>query len=351
VLGAIGIIGPEASENDRVSSDTRSTRWAHRDQFRQGTPLACLEVLGRSTVDRVVAGWRHIAIDAITLLADGYFASVRGEIDQGVREVSPTWVEHAWGCVPEILKNYRERGIDTAVVVRVAEYIEMDLLVALQFHKEQQHSVTRVFDDIGPLDTWIVDTSLDQAGERIRKALFLEASRHAVAGYVNRLADPRDLRRLAVDGLNAHCQLRPNGLEIRPGVWMSEGAQVDRRARIVGPAFIGHKSRIEEQCLITRCSNIESNCQIDYGTVVEDSTVLSNTYVGIGLDVSRSIVNSTSLLNLERDVVVEVNDPGIIRQNRIPHEEPPRQSPYGTAWGRALLAKDVNIPLDESEEF
>jgi NDP-sugar pyrophosphorylase family protein len=96
---------------------------------------------------------------------------------------------------------------------------------------------------------------------------------------------------------------------------------VHRDSRIVAPAFIGRGARIGEQCLITRCSNIESNCQIDYGTVVEDSSILSNSYVGIGLDLSHSIVDGNNLMNLERGVTLEIADPCVIRQNRAPRHD------------------------------
>ncbi len=104
----------------------------------------------------------------------------------------------------------------------------------------------------------------------------------------------------------------------------------DRDARVVAaPPLLAGESRIGEQCLITRCSSVENNCQIDYGTVVEDSSILSNTYVGIGLDLSHSIVDGSGLMNLERDVSLEIADPCVIRQNRLPRpvEEFPFASP------------------------
>ena len=72
---------------------------------------------------------------------------------------------------------------------------------------------------------------------------------------------------------------------------------------------------------------MESDCQVDYGTVVEDSSILSNSYVGIGLDLSHSVVDGNNLLNLERNVTLEIADPCVIRQNRISRKEKNRQSP------------------------
>jgi len=91
---------------------------------------------------------------------------------------------------------------------------------------------------------------------------------------------------------------------------------VERGARIVAPAFIGRDSKIADQCLITRCSNVESNSHVDYGTVIEDSSILSNTYVGIGLDLSHSIVDGDSLLNLQHGVMLKISDPVVLRQRR-----------------------------------
>jgi len=142
---------------------------------------------------------------------------------------------------------------------------------------------------------------------------------------------------LVVDALTSRCSLRPQGIEVRPGVWLDEGARVHRDARIVSPAFIGRGASIAEQCLITRCSSVESNCQIDYGTVVEDSSILSNTYVGIGLDLSHSIVDGSNLLNLERGVTLEIADPCVIRQNLVPLQEKNFRSPARFGFGGMQL--------------
>jgi len=50
---------------------------------------------------------------------------------------------------------------------------------------------------------------------------------------------------------------------------------------------------------------------------VEDSSILPNTYVGIGLDLSHSIVNGRSLLNLQHNVNLEITDPVVMRENNI----------------------------------
>jgi hypothetical protein len=65
--------------------------------------------------------------------------------------------------------------------------------------------------------------------------------------------------------------------------------------------------------LITRFSSIEKNSFVDYGTVVEDSSILANTHVGIWLDVCHSVASESKLFNLERNVILEISDPSIMR--------------------------------------
>jgi len=272
-------------------------------------------------------------VNAITLLGDSCYAPFRDDVDQAATSFPLKWGDDAWLGATRILRRHKEPGIDVTFLVRAAAYVDLDPLDALQFHRGQQQVVTRAFNEEGPLDIWVIDTARVTESDDILATLSeYEPAQYAVRGYVNRLEGPHDLRRLVVDSLNSRCRLRPQGSETRPGVWVDEGAQVHRTARIVPPAFLGRKSKIEEQCLITRCSNVESNCQIDYGTVVEDSSILSNSYVGIGLDVSHSIVNGNQLLNLERDVTLEIQDPGMIRRNAIQLKEANLQSADAFGW-------------------
>ena len=58
---------------------------------------------------------------------------------------------------------------------------------------------------------------------------------------------------------------------------------------------------------------------MDYGTVVEDSSILAGTYIGIGLDLSHSIAHGTHLAHLNHDVMLEITDPTVVRPMRGKH--------------------------------
>ena len=314
MLNAIVIVGPES-------------------QGELGTPLVCVEVLGRSVIERLIDELRRGDVENISVYRGISESPSCAEI-HSASPIEFCSTETAWGGAAQRLATCKDSGAEAIVVARVAGYMDFDLKDALQFHSEQGLAVTRAFDDEGPLDLWIVSPAGIKEGVDILSTQSkVEPARYFVRGYINRLKDPGDLRRLAVDGLTSRCGLRPQGTESRPGVWMDEGAQVHRDARVVAPAFIGRGTRIAEQSLITRCSNIESNSQVDYGTVVEDSSVLANSYVGIGLDVAHSIVDGNNLLNLERGVTMEIADPCVFRQNKVPHQGRSFQSPVSFGVG------------------
>jgi NDP-sugar pyrophosphorylase family protein len=326
VLSAIVIVGPENRSDERCA-DTAGKLLPTVNPGQRGTPLVYVEVLGCSVIERLIDELQRGGVEKISV----YQGIVESSSFPDIHSASPIEfcsAETAWSGAAQRLAACKDSGAEALVVARVAAYVDFDLKDALQFHREQGQAVTRAFNEEGPLDMWFIDPSQISDGIDILSAESgVQPARYFMRGYVNRLKHPEDLRRLAVDGLTARCGLRPKGTESRPGVWIDEGAQVHRDARIVAPAFIGRGTRIAEQNLITRCSNVESNCVIDYGTVVENSSILSNTYVGIGLDVAHSIVDGNNLLNLERGVSLGIADPCVFRQNRVPRPGENLRSP------------------------
>jgi NDP-sugar pyrophosphorylase family protein len=300
VLGAIVIVGPEMRSALPGSS---------------AVPLSCVDVLGRSVLGRMVQGFEKAGVGAVTVLVDSSLSGVRESIEDTCPGLPVTWAKDTWNATNEVLAGYQAAGMKTALVARASVYTDLDASQLLEFHKTMGRLVTRVIHENRALEFWIIESERLSGTDDIRTLLMEEAAaRYQTSGYLNRLEHPRDLRQLVVDGLASRCAFRPQGLEVRPGVWLDEGAEVHRKARIVAPAFLGRGARIEEQCLVTRCSNIEANSHIDYATVVENSSILSNSYVGIGLDVIHSIVDGSTLLNLKRDVSLKITDRGLVRR-------------------------------------
>lgn len=205
-------------------------------------------------------------------------------------------------------------SFDILMIADCRTYAEFDLAEMVAFHRGQGEMVTRAFADDGPVDLWIVDPARLVETDDIRNMLIASNSaQYELRGYVNRLRDAREFRKLVSDSFNSRCTLRPLGVEIRPGVWVGPDSEIGRGSRIVAPAFVGQGVKIGDDCLITRGTNVECNSEIDFGTAVEDSSVLANTYLGIGLDLSHSIVDGKYLWNQRHDVTLEITDPVVMR--------------------------------------
>ena len=331
--GAIVIAGRQSREEKRESpSSGRSLSMERRQRF-----LAGVELLGQSIFGRLVQRVGDAEFETISIFAD---SSLTPDFDD-VSEIDAYAVADVWRGAERSLLEAKEAGVDSVLLVRAGAYVEFDAADFIRFHHDCGTAVTRGCDDRGLLDLWVVNPGIVNETRTLSESLSADCERYFISGYVNRMESLADLRRLVADGLTSRCGFRPQAFEVRPGVWMAEGAEVERGARIVAPAFIGEDVKISEQCLITRCSNIESNCHVDYGTVVEDSSILTGTYLGIGLDLCHSIVEGTCLLNLSREVMLEIKDPVVMRQMK-PRAERNRQLPSNFRRGEAALSVAEN---------
>lgn len=260
-------------------------------------PAASLEILGQSIVERTITRLRSAGVRMVSVVDEAAISSTAG-----------------LRFIPDALTRQAEKGFDKVLLIRVGAYAEIDVVESLQFHREAGVAVTRACDAHGPLDFWVLDAlpkkqygmSLDSLSDGHTPAVYM------TRGYVNRLRDAKDLRRLVVDAFLGQCAIRPSGKEIKPGVWVDKGARVHRSARVVAPVYIGQGARVRATALITRFSNLERRSLVDYGTAVEDSSILPYTYVGGALDLAHAVVDGSRLVNLSRNVVVTIDDPKII---------------------------------------
>ena len=282
-------------------------------------PLACVEVAGRCALERSIERYLQADVDVVSLLLEAESNSSYRvpHFRSCFKNVKVQVVNDLATAITQTLSEYSQSGVDHSFVSAADTYAETDLLDFFYFHREARQAITRSYDRGGPLDLGVVDCAqaqrfvpdgLSDRGECGGAAYFIR-------GYSIRLHHPRDLRQLATDLLRGKCESGPSGREIRPGVWVDEGADIHRRARIVAPAYIGCGAKVLEDALVTRFSCIERDCCIDCGTVIEDSSILANTHVGIWLDVCHAVVKGNRMLSLGRDVMIEISDSSLMRSN------------------------------------
>jgi hypothetical protein len=326
-VGAIVIVDTERRIDESPSPSVAELNSA----IAFGGTLAFVDLFGRSLLEHLIERLVRAHVKLTSLIVHPELATSIPVFRGGLGNLTVRVADDPWPAVAEILENYSKNGCDCALIAKPTAYIEADIPDLLDFHRQAERAVTRTSDREGPLDLWVMncDPSEEIAGGALTAALLQPDSFPAsyfLQEYVRRISRPQDVRQLVTDAFLARCHLHPVGEQRRPGIWVGKGVEVRRGARIVGPAYLGAGCTIGERVVITRFSNIERDSYIDYGTVIENSSVLPNTYVGIWLDVRRSIVHGNHLLNLERDLLVEVCDPRLLR-SQVPAQRLKRTPP------------------------
>jgi hypothetical protein len=281
-----------------------------------GKSLALADIVGKPLIFRVIEKLKSHQINSINVITDA--AAKDWPIGTAVHG---TWLQtpadQLWRSVEQTFVDASHAGAELVLLLRIGAYTELNYSDVLQYHFERRTHVTCVVDQAGhSLDIYAISGSRrNDAAYLIRHQLreFRSGCQfYPYDGYVNRLATPHDLRKLAVDALMQRAQIIPEGEQIKPGVWVGRGAQVHRRARVLSPAYIGAGSRVRAAAVITRCTALEHHSVVDCGTVVENVTTLPYTYLGAGLDVTHSVVGQSRIWNLKRNVEVQFADARLI---------------------------------------
>jgi hypothetical protein len=304
MTGAIVIAGSDPRVSEHKIRATASDGW---DCWRSG--IASIPVLGCSPIARTAESMKRAGLTGISILGTTIWSE---------RNTFSPSEEQAWLLAADELKTRKEKNVDAVVITRAGHYIECEWQALLEQHRKYGEAVSRAFDSEGPLDLWVVDPNrFCDDGDLLTMLQATKVAVCGVEGYVNRLTGARDFRRLVIDIFSSRCRVRPYATEVRPGVWVADGAQIARNARVVAPAYIGHGVKISDDCLITRGSTVETNSHVDFGTAIEDSSVLPDTYLGIGLDLSHSVVDGDEILNLHHEVRLRISDP-VVMHRRFP---------------------------------
>jgi carbonic anhydrase/acetyltransferase-like protein (isoleucine patch superfamily) len=318
--------------SDRSQADTAPKN----SETLAGTPISCLELLGCSVLQRTIKRLAQGGVTAFTILTEAGLAPINlrptpGWPKQTIEIYSLNSPSDVWPLVRRTIHSFADKGVDNIVLMKLGAYVEFDPGDAIEFFKAADQAAIRVWDRQGALDLWLLNARhLSENGNMLEQlqSLLQESSlkTYPLSGYVNRLLGTADLRQLVMDIFHSHCEAKPEGVERRPGVWIDEEAIVHRQARIVPPAYIGKNTRIGAASLITRSSNIERDCYVDYGTAIENSSVLAGTYIGAGLDITHSVVYMNKLVHLYENVILEINDEILIGANQA--------SPFRRAFRR-----------------
>ena len=272
-----------------------------------------LTILGNDLTERTISALRRTGVNRPTVLREGLALS---ELSRG-RYATLDNSHLRW---EQALAHSVEQGFDLVLLIGTPAYTDLNFDELLRFHMERAASLTQVY----AADRALNIAAVSLAGLRNGSASLLNAlgallakrERFPYRGYVNSLRAPADFVQLIEDSLHQRCGLRPAGLEIANGVWFGDAAEVDDSCVVGAPSFIGANTRIAACCTISGGSAIESACHVDSGTAIERSWILPGTYVGVGLNVRRSIVSKGKMFHLDRKTEITVTDRRLIGATR-----------------------------------
>jgi NDP-sugar pyrophosphorylase family protein len=275
-----------------------------------------LDILGESLLDRTLDKLHRFGVDQCSIISA---EDASQELISPSRKTAPADFSPSW---EQAVAGYIRAGIDRLLLLRLRAYTDLDYVELLQFHKQTGAPLTHAYGEDGALDVALVDAShlryLDlqtfdlQNSEACYRAyvskLIPQQHQFRYRGYINRLATPQDWYSLVHDGLHGRCGLIPRGRQTGDHIWQADDCALDETVRVTGPAFIGAGTHVAAYAVIASGTAIERDCEIDCGTTVQRSWIHQNTYVGVALDVRRSLVANGVLFNLERNVRVNIGE-------------------------------------------
>lgn len=275
-------------------------------------PIASAEIMGQSVVERTAARMVQAGIRTISVIGGAVVPSLPRHPTAEVVVADNSFAR--WLAAQQTLREHGTRGMDTVLMVGLGAYVECNVADALKFHISRGASLTQIEDDQGALDFWVVDSKWFRTAATGCSLPFRygEFPGLPVAcrmpGYVNRLGDAHDFRRLVQDAFLGRCEIVPPGRAVRPGVWLDKGAQVHRLSRLVPPVYVGCRTSVGPSAVVTRFSNLERDCRIGEGTVVNEATVLPYTALGSGLEVSDAVVHGNQFADLVSNAAFQIDD-------------------------------------------
>ena len=312
--------------------------------------LTLVDLLGDSLLNRVIARLQKYGIEPVTVISDIDLAHTpelhwngRATLRYSPPSTLPAWLQ-------SVLNNFSKQDVKAVVSMQLSAYAEVDYFDLLRFHREHGKAVTSVHDAEGPLQISVFNLKQLMQGVELLCDSWNGSSwdrnrslgrRYSFDGYVNRLETPYDFRRLAKDALYKRCELQPAGREMRPGLWLGEWARIDRRARVLSPAYIGSRSKIRAAALITRGSCVEHHCDVDCGSVIDDAHLLPFSYLGPGLEVRQAFLDGGRLLHLAHNLELQIRDPRLVGRLGFPN---PLLRLKERVWKRIVSGASEGLP-------
>ena len=142
----------------------------------------------------------------------------------------------------------------------------------------------------------IPDGASDFAGDIFPKLLARGAPLYGfvVDGYWEDVGNLEAYQQAHRDLLDGRVNVDVRGFQVRPGLWLGEGAEVDPDATLDGPVLIGDFAKVEGGASLREYTVIGSGVVVKSGAVLHRAIVHDNAYIGQGASLRGCVVGRSA---------------------------------------------------------
>jgi mannose-1-phosphate guanylyltransferase / phosphomannomutase len=113
-------------------------------------------------------------------------------------------------------------------------------------------------------------------------------------GYWEDVGTHESYLKAQADVLSGKVDIEIDGFEVSPGVWVSEGAEVDPEAVLTGPLCIGDYAKIEAGAHLREFTVIGNNVVVKEGAFLHRAVVHNNVFIGPGATLRGCVIGKNT---------------------------------------------------------
>ena len=167
-------------------------------QTMAGVPLACLDVLGATALERIARRLKAAGISQLSLMSNvdtDARPHMEGAIHKAGFDAVAETGDNFWQSAVDAFEQFRQSGTDLVLIINVGPYVELDYEELIQHHINKRCRMTSVTTPQGePLGIFVVDASRrGDAATLFRSGLQKvrdDCERFLAKGYETRCAPP-----------------------------------------------------------------------------------------------------------------------------------------------------------------
>ncbi len=124
-------------------------------------------------------------------------------------------------------------------------------------------------------------------------------------GYWCDVGTLEQYRQTHSDIMSGLVDVRIGGNEIDDNIWIGEGSEIEKGAKLIAPVIIGPQTRISRRAVVGDHSVIGSRCLVSEDSEIRRSVIWSNCYMGNGTQVRGAIVCARTSLKAHSSLFEE----------------------------------------------